>query len=220
MRAELAILTSRLDPAWLAATFHRAAPPLNLYICREVAAVAAVRQQLGRPVRLVSVLAGQVVPADLLAALGVPAYNLHPGPPAYPGSCPEAFALYDGAAAYGVTAHVMTARVDAGPIVAHDPLPIPPGCDRLTLARAAHAAILSMCDRLAPALAAIRELAPNGMDWAGPARRAAEFAALCRLPAGCGDAEAARRIRCLDDGSGLVTAELGGRLFRLMPAGG
>ena len=45
--------------------------------------------------RLFSVGAGFIVPSRILQAIGGPAYNLHPGPPEYPGLFPSVFALYD-----------------------------------------------------------------------------------------------------------------------------
>ncbi len=52
-------------------------------------------------------------------------YNLHPGPlPAYAGlHCPS-WALYHGEKQYGVTLHKMTAKIDAGPVVARAQFPI------------------------------------------------------------------------------------------------
>ena len=59
-----------------------------------------------------------IVPAEILNALPSPAYNFHPGPPDYPGIFPSVYALYDGAAAFGVTLNEMIREVDAGPIIA------------------------------------------------------------------------------------------------------
>ena len=59
---------------------------------------------------------GVIVPPDLLARYDR-AYNFHAAPPAYPGRDPHHWAAYDWATVYGATVHIMTERVDAGPIV-------------------------------------------------------------------------------------------------------
>ena len=67
--------------------------------------------------RLISFLTQVIVPADILASLRLTPYNIHPGPPEYPGSHPEAFAIWEHASHFGVTAHEIAVSVDSGPIV-------------------------------------------------------------------------------------------------------
>ena len=67
--------------------------------------------------RLIAFLTGVIVPADILDKLGPTPYNIHPGPPEYPGSYPEAFAIWEKAEFFGVTGHEIKASVDSGPIV-------------------------------------------------------------------------------------------------------
>ena len=43
--------------------------------------------------------------------------NFHPGPPEYPGIGCFNFAIYDEVNCYGVTAHIMNAKVDTGQII-------------------------------------------------------------------------------------------------------
>src|SRR5258707_14038024 len=80
---------------------------------RDLAAIGPATLQRSR---LVAFTSETIVPPHILHALGHGAYNFHPGPPAYPGWAPAHFALYDRARVFGATAHVMTERVDAGPI--------------------------------------------------------------------------------------------------------
>ena len=68
--------------------------------------------------RIIAFLTDIIVPARMLDPLGPKPYNIHPGPPEYPGSYPESFAIWDQANAYGITGHEMAAQVDTGPIVA------------------------------------------------------------------------------------------------------
>jgi methionyl-tRNA formyltransferase len=78
---------------------------------------------------LVSVYFPFLVPADMLAAFGDRAVNLHPAPlPRYRGPNPfhamvlDRSILTDGA----MTLHVMTDRFDEGPIIAQRPIAFPP----------------------------------------------------------------------------------------------
>jgi methionyl-tRNA formyltransferase len=78
---------------------------------------------------LVSVYFPFLVPADMLAAFGDRAVNLHPAPlPRYRGPNPfhamvlDRSILTDGA----MTLHVMTDRFDEGPIIAQRPIKFPP----------------------------------------------------------------------------------------------
>jgi methionyl-tRNA formyltransferase len=218
MRRDLCILTSQVDHDLLRAMFGAAAPDLTLHIAGGPEDIAPVLARLDRPVRLVSILSGRILPADFLADLGEPAYNIHPGPPNYPGSCPEVFALYEGAELYGVTAHVMAPQVDAGPIVAVDRFPIPPNCDRVTLGRLAWQASLALLSRLAPRLATERDpLPPIVENWSGIRRSGRAFAQLAEMNSDIDPQELERRIRSLDDGSGLLTLRHHDRIFRLVP---
>jgi len=59
-----------------------------------------------------------VIPAALLGAARVGAFNLHPGPlPRYAGLNAVSWAIYRGEKTHGVTIHKMVPEVDAGPVV-------------------------------------------------------------------------------------------------------
>ena len=218
MRRDLCILTSQVDHDLLRGLFGTAAPGLVLHIAGGPEELAPVLARLQRPVRLVSILSARILPADFLSDLREPAYNIHPGPPEYPGTCPEVFALYEGAQTYGVTAHVMAPQVDAGPIVAVDRFPIPPGCARVALGRLAWQASLGLLARLAPRLAnEAGPLPPVAESWSGVRRSGRAFATLAEMTSDIDAQELERRIRSLDDGSGLLTLRHHGRIFRLVP---
>ena len=87
-----------------------------------------------RSVRLLCFSSNVIVPSAVLNALPGPAYNFHPGPPEYPGSNPDSFAIYEGAARFGATVHEMAAKVDAGPIVKVSEFDIPEDANSLDLA--------------------------------------------------------------------------------------
>ena len=167
--------------------------------------------------RLLSVGAGYIVPARILGALDGPAYNLHPGPPEYPGIFPSVFALYDRAPRFGITLHEMAAKVDAGPIAAVDTYDIVDGWNRLALDSATFGAMLNMIERLSPALTDVSRPLPHlGVAWSGKKRSHKDFDALCALPENADGAEFTRRLRALGEGPDhAITITRFGRTFRL-----
>lgn len=170
--------------------------------------------------RLIAFLTGVIVPAPLLARLTGPSYNFHPGPPAYPGKHPIAFALYDGTRRYGATAHEMTAAVDDGPIVGAAEFDLPPGAGYGWVKERAYEAVIRLFLLLAPRLAASPEPLPRvGLDWG--ARRCTQKAAdaLCTLQHDIDAAELERRLNAFGTADGLqLGMELHGRRFLLTPA--
>lgn len=147
--------------------------------------------------RLLAFLSSVIVPAELLA--GIPtAYNIHPGSPAYPGSYPACWAIYEGAARFGATLHEMTAQVDSGPIIDTHEFDLQPGLDSAALARQAQAASLRLLSRWAvPLLSDERPLPAVNARWSGRKRRVADLAGIAADQPGLPDAERQRRLRAL-----------------------
>lgn len=102
--------------------------------------------------RLVAFLFPEIVPAGVLEKVGFGAYNIHPGPPDYPGWLPAAFALYDGVDTFGATLHEMAAKVDAGTICDVESFAIPAGCTLQGLEELTYSASLRLFTRWAEAL--------------------------------------------------------------------
>lgn len=146
--------------------------------------------------RLVSFCSAVIVPQAILAGCGAGAYNFHPGPPEYPGRFPGVFALYDGAARFGVTVHEMTAAVDAGPIVGAEWFDIPAGCALQQLEELAFMALADKFRILAPMLTRLDRALPRlPYRWSGRKTRKADVDALCRITPGLPQHEVERRHR-------------------------
>ena len=140
--------------------------------------------EMGPQTRLISFLTDIIVSADILNGLAPTPYNIHPGPPEYPGSKPEAFALYAGAKEYGATAHEMAARVDAGPIVHVERFAIDPDWGRLDLGDRAYAAAISVFAHVARHCAEHETpLPPLELRWGRRKTTNKDFRALCARPA-------------------------------------
>ncbi len=218
-RPTLILLAPPEDQADASAPLRAADPDLAIVpVCDRGAVERAVRDHPRG--RLLSVCSPVIVPASVLAALERPAYNVHPGPPIYPGLFPAVFALYDGVTTFGATLHEMAAEVDAGPIVATSEVDIPPDMDRLGLETLSRRLVLHLLRHCAEALVRTETpLARIDVPWAGPARRQADFDGLCRLPEDVDAAEFQRRLRAVGEGPRhALRLPRFGRWFRLEPA--
>lgn len=168
---------------------------------------------------LIAFLTSVIVPAAILERLGRPAYNFHPGPPTCPGRYPESFAAYRGDERFGATAHVMTRRVDEGPIVGVEWFDVPAGTGQMALADLAYAASVRLFGRLGRSLA--QEDAPLPevpVRWSGRKTTLAEYDALCELTPEMEEEEFARRVRGFGDNPERpLFLRLRGRRFVLAP---
>lgn len=131
--------------------------------------------------RLISFCSGVIVLEEVLNRLNLETYNIHPGPKHYPGICPEAFAIADGATNFGATAHVMTANVDDGPIVATKKFSIPENVGRLDLAALAYNAAIQLFVEVACfCIENDGQMLRTGDKWHGHTNRQAEYAVLLK----------------------------------------
>lgn len=94
----------------------------------------------------------RIISANALARLDVPMINIHPSLlPRYPGLDTHARALAAGDVEHGVSVHVVTPELDAGPLIAQARIPIHPGDNAEDLA----ARVLVQEHRLLPACVAL-----------------------------------------------------------------
>lgn len=132
--------------------------------------------------RLIGFATPVVVPQRILDALGYGAYNFHPGPPEFPGLCPARYAVYLRARRFGVTAHRMVARVDAGPIVGVTTFDVSPPVSVRDLEIVSYRALARLFWELAPALALLPEpLDELPVRWGTAKSSRASAEALCAI---------------------------------------
>jgi methionyl-tRNA formyltransferase len=158
-----------------------------------------------------------VVPARILHAFGYGAYNFHPGPPNYPGWVPCHFATYDRVSTFGVTAHVMIERVDAGPIVGVDWFDVPPKTDVLGLQQLAMVRLAQLFWKLAVPLAMQTEpLEELPVRWSGRKTTRRIYASHCEIPPDVSKDELDRRLGVFGAGhfGVMPTITLYGHRFR------
>lgn len=199
MSATLVLLSPPEDARHLAAILAGANRTLTVVTVADRPQLEQAVGAHGTVDRLVAFRTNCIVPAEVLGRVSGPSYNFHPGPPAYPGRHPFALALYDGATEYGVTAHEMVERVDAGPIVGMLGFALPAGADPVWLMDQAHTALVQLFVMLAPQLAmADRPLPRTNLVW-DQGRRSTRKAldGLCALSPEIGPDELERRLRAL-----------------------
>jgi methionyl-tRNA formyltransferase len=146
--------------------------------------------------RLVSFCTGVIVPADMLGRFGRGCYNIHPGPPGFPGRHPESWGVYHAASRFGATLHRMAPRVDEGEIIDTRWFDVPEGAGQRVLAEAAFKAALDLLiawyGRLATEDAA---LPANGEAWQGHKWRRADLDQITRFTSDIDSVEFERRRR-------------------------
>ncbi|HXW73164.1 MAG TPA: formyltransferase family protein [Methylocella sp.] len=134
-----------------------------------------------RRARLIAVTTDVIVPPQVLDQLGYGAYNFHPGPPQFPGWAPAIFAIYHHATQFGATAHIMTERVDEGPIIGVELFPVPKGINAYDLDRLACTHLANLIWRLAKQLATQAEPLPElPIRWSGSKSTRRSYAAICK----------------------------------------
>ena len=198
MLDEIILLTGAVEAPHLAALLRQYNPALTV---RHAADAAALRELCAPPAppggrRLIAFCTSEIVPADVIEALDGPAYNFHPAPPEYPGSHPASFAVYEGAAQYGVTVHEMAAKVDTGTIVAAERFDMPPGLRFVDLELHAYKALVALFSSLAERLAGDpAPLAPSGDAWSGRVTTKRDFERMGEITEDMDEAEITRRFR-------------------------
>lgn len=145
--------------------------------------------------RIIAFLTDIIVPRRVLDQLGPKPYNIHPGPPEYPGSYPESFAIWDEAEEYGITAHEMAPKVDTGAIVGVSRFPFPEQPDLHNIGDLIFARAVELFARIASHCAISNApLPPINEQWGERRYTRADFEALCRSGVGL-DPQAQERLR-------------------------
>lgn len=192
----LVLLTGEQEKPHFETFLKRQNPTLDVVFCDTLKSLGREVEQRSGRVRLIAFLTDLIVPPTILNQLALTPYNIHPGPPEYPGSHPESFAIWDSAYRYGVTAHEMTERVDEGPIVLLDTFDMPALPERGILADQTYARAVDLFSVLGAHCAAHDSDLPRlPVSWFGIKRTKVDFQRLCMPPSGLLPAERDRLQR-------------------------
>jgi methionyl-tRNA formyltransferase len=149
---------------------------------------------------IIGYLARWIVPGALLDRAKI-AINFHPGPPEYPGYGCNNFAIYEGAAEYGVTCHHMSPRVDTGTIIAVKRFPVLASDNAGTLLARAYDFQIVLFYGVVTRIIRGEDLPVSRERWAREPFTRKQFGELGRLTPGMSEQEIARRKRALDVGA-------------------
>lgn len=215
------LLAGRAEWPKLASLLNRFNRRLAVHAANTPGDLEAMAPALLRRARLIGFLTPIIVPKHILDRLGFGAYNFHPGPPSYPGWQPAYFAAYDGASAFGATAHAMVEKVDSGPIIDVELFKVSPNTSVVDLEKMTFVEAMLLFRRLAPALATRSSPLPDlPIRWSGRKSTRKQFAAMCDIPLDISKEELERRVAVFGAMPTDVypTVTLHGRRFRLEPA--
>ena len=191
----IVLLTSEPREPILADVLRSFNPNLTILFATNLTELEALAAEARPRARLVGFATSVIVPVGVLDRFGCGAYNFHPGPPTYPGWAPAAFAIYDGAMSFGVTAHRMIKEVDAGPIVGVDCFDILPGTTLPGLEVQAFCQLVRLYGHLAEPLAMQSEPLPElPVNWSGKKSSRRRCAAACDIPIDISPDELRRRV--------------------------
>lgn len=196
MPKRIILLTGEVEAPHLSGLLRQHNPSLDIVSVMDKNALINAVGDDGSGARLIAFLTDVIVPEAVLAALGGPAYNFHPGPPEYPGSYVAGFAVYEGAKTFGVTLHEMAASVDAGPIVEVRRFPVAPEWKFQDLEVEAFHQVVQLFTDYAPHMASDDAVLPSGGEpWSGRPRTRAEAERLKQIEADLSEEEIVRRYR-------------------------
>jgi methionyl-tRNA formyltransferase len=146
--------------------------------------------------RLLAFCTAVIVPTAILKLLPGPSYNIHPGPPGFPGRHPESWGAYAGVRTFGATLHEMAPRVDEGAIVDVVWFDPPAGGGQQEFGFGAFRAALQLVLRWAPHLVSQDQALPHcGLRWSGRKTTHAELEEMCRVTPDIAATEFERRRR-------------------------
>lgn len=190
------LLTGPIERAALPAALSGHDPNLAVLTIERADELAALSDEVLRRARLIAFVTPVIVPKTILDRLGYGAFNFHPGPPSYPGWAPAHFALYDQAAEFGATVHVMVEKVDAGPIIDVASFPIPPHVSVVGLEGLAYAHLAFLFWRMAGRLATDPSMPPElPVRWGDRKYSRNHYRAMCDIPLDISKGELERRMR-------------------------
>ena len=162
-----------------------------------------------------------ILPQSVIDAAEQGSINFHPAPTNFRGRGCLNFALYEDAREYGVTTHMIEAKVDSGAILRCDRFPILPGDGVDSLLQRTHHHLLSAFYDVVGGIARIGRAHVDALlqgcqeSWSGPLYKLSQLNDLQVLDASASAEEMARVIRATHTAAFPTQLALHGRIFDL-----
>jgi methionyl-tRNA formyltransferase len=189
------LLTGAIEQPALSALLRQHNPLLTVIPVLTASEFSDLDPDILQRARLIAFTTAVIVPSFILSQLRYGAYNFHPGPPEYPGWAPAHFALYEGATGFGVTAHTMVEKVDAGAIIQVDRFDIPAETSVVALEGLAYEHLARLFWQLAKALVTQAEpFQELPIRWGQRKNTRRGYAAICDIPLNISKEELHRRL--------------------------
>ncbi|MFA5039030.1 MAG: formyltransferase family protein [Candidatus Omnitrophota bacterium] len=146
----------------------------------------------------ISYMSPWIIPQKFLSTVKKFAINFHPGTPDYRGIGCTNFAIYDNVTRYGVTAHLMTSRVDSGPIVSVKYFPVSSEDSLVDVTRKCYELIPKQFREVFRHYIRHGELPRARETWGRRLYTRKELDELCRIHESMDAGEVGRRVRATD----------------------
>ena len=143
----------------------------------------------------VSYMSPWVIPDNLLSTIREFSINFHPGTPKYRGIGCTNFAVYNGEQEYGVTAHLMTSKIDSGRIISVKYFPVLPEYSLVDITQKCYRYILRQFYEVFNYYLKHGKLPVTGLKWSKRLYTRAELDRLCQIKKSMAWTEIKRRIQ-------------------------
>jgi methionyl-tRNA formyltransferase len=146
---------------------------------------------------LFSFLCPVIVPGYMLQMVRKACVNIHPAPPEYPGVGSASRALYDQQSQYGVTAHLMDEKVDAGRILKVRRFPILQSDTCETLDHRARLQALGLLEEVMDHCSRREDFGDCAETWTGAAMTRKQFEKWMTVSIDASEDEVRKKVRAL-----------------------
>lgn len=143
----------------------------------------------------ISYMSPWIIPKKLLSSVKEFSINFHPGPPEYRGIGCTNFAVYNNEYKYGVTAHLMTSKIDSGKVINVKYFPILPGDSLVEITNKCYRYIQEQFFYVFNSYIKNGRLPESDKKWSKRLYTRKELNCLCRIHKGMTIAEVRRRIK-------------------------
>ena len=146
---------------------------------------------------IISYINPWILPRKILSKTRIHNINFHPGTPEYPGIGCFNFAIYNNEKKYGVTAHIMTSKVDTGKIIMVDSFPITKVETVDSLSKKTYKKLLSIFKKTMKLFFKKKNIFTENIKWKRKPYKREQLNTLANLNINMNKNEFSRRLRAI-----------------------